>query len=319
MIKTLRITSVLAAIAAAVLIYYFVIPVVVGTGGDERVDKVLNEPTVVDKFQQNADTHVRPTKGKTAPLVQQAIAFAGYLNPKIPAGPRGPRGPKTLPGSVIGPTSPKFTVFATTYFGGNPELSQALIDEPGKGKHWVKQSSMVGHLFIEQIKDGIVVVKSSKETYELAIEANPKAAPAKRTFPASKSTKSQSPVRRSSPTYSKAASGASKAPSKPPVQLSSAELIRKQKAAADLVAKLEVMRNNHKRNPDGNSEVMAARIGELMSYYKPTQVSAEDAQNLTKLGEKVKNGGKDPNQMSALIKGGKIDAGPAKPASQSGK
>ena len=45
MIKTLRITSVLAAIAAAVLIYYFVIPMVVGTGGDERVDKILDEPS----------------------------------------------------------------------------------------------------------------------------------------------------------------------------------------------------------------------------------------------------------------------------------
>jgi hypothetical protein len=52
-------------------------------------------------------------------------------------------------------------------------LSLALIDEPGKGLHWVRQSSKVGHLLIEQIKDGLIVVKDGKGTFELEAEQKP--------------------------------------------------------------------------------------------------------------------------------------------------
>jgi len=48
-----------------------------------------------------------------------------------------------------------------------------LIDEPGKGRHWVRQSTVVSHLTIEQIKDGLVVVKGAKGTFELAPEPRP--------------------------------------------------------------------------------------------------------------------------------------------------
>ena len=82
MIKTLRITSILAAIAAAVLIKYFVFPMVVGAGRDERVDKVLDAPTVVEKFRETTDANTKSTGDPTSPLVKQALAFAGYLTPK---------------------------------------------------------------------------------------------------------------------------------------------------------------------------------------------------------------------------------------------
>ena len=308
MIKTLRITSVLAAIAAAALIYYFVIPMVVGAGGDERVDKVLGEPTVVDQFRQTTGANSRVKKPDISPLVKQATAFAGYLTPPKTLGPpsRGGSGGTRPP--IVRAVSPKFTVLATTYIEGIPELSQALIDEPGRDRRWVRQASMVGGLFIEQVRDGVVVVKSSKETYELAIVSTLKGAPVKRTSPNSSPTKGQSPVKRSSPTYNRAASGLARAPSKPTQSKTPVSGAK----SAELVSRL---RDLQRISAAGDK----ARIGELISRFEPTQVSAEDAQSLTKRGDKVRNGDTDPNRTSSLIKGGKIDTGSAKSAAPSSK
>ena len=297
MIKTLRITSVLAAIAAGVLIYYFVIPMVVGAEGDERIEKIVGSPTVAEKFKETKGANKKSTGGDP-PLVQQANAFARYLSPPKKNTTTGfTRGPKIDRGTVIGPTTPKFKVFATTYFEGNPQLSQALIDEPGKGRHWVRQSSMVGHLLIEQVKDGVVVVKSSKDTYELEIESNSQATPMKRTSPTSKSITGRSPPKRYSPTYSRSTSGSSQTtsrPSRPSPQTTSSELSAREKARDDLVKRLEILQKS-------SSATDKARIAQLISTFGSSEA------------EKVTSTAKDPNHASSTIKGGKIDTGSVKP------
>ena len=301
MINTLRITSVLAAIAAGVLIYYFLIPMVVGAEGDERIEKIVGSPTVAEKFKETKGANKKSTGGDP-PLVQQANAFARYLSPPKKSTTTGfTRGPKTDRVSVIGPTTPKFKVFATTYFEGNPQLSQALIDEPGKGRHWVRQSSMVGHLLIEQVKDGVVVVKSSKDTYKLEIESNSQAAPMKRTSPTSKSITGRSPPRRSSPTYNRSTSGSSQTasrPSRPSPQTTSSELSAREKAKDDLVKRLEILQKS-------SSATDKARIAQLISTFGSKMTGSE--------AEEVKSTAKDPNHASSTIKGGKIDTGSAKP------
>ncbi len=171
MIKTLRITGVVVAILAGVLIKFLVLPMVTNVARDLQVEGVLDSNSVVERFKETKGAHAKSTGNKTSPLVLQATAYARYLDPPARVRPPvtgGGRGLVKPP--IIGPTTPKFTVFATTVFESNPELSQALIDEPGRGRHWVRQSSMVGHLLIEQVKDGVVIVKSSKETFELEIE-----------------------------------------------------------------------------------------------------------------------------------------------------
>jgi len=52
-------------------------------------------------------------------------------------------------------------------------MSLALINEPGKGFRWVRQSGKVGHLIIEQIKDGLVVVRDGERTIELVPAKRP--------------------------------------------------------------------------------------------------------------------------------------------------
>jgi hypothetical protein len=309
MIKTLRITSVLAVIGAAVLIKYFVLPMVFNATGDERVEKILDSPTVVEQFKETKGAHTKPTGGDTPLLVQKALAFARYLSPQPEPKPRVPGSPGRSPGPSLGPTSPKFKVFATTYFEGNPELSQALIDEPGKGRHWVRQSSMVGHLLIEQVKDGVVVVKSSNDTYELEVETNPKAAPAKGTSPVSKAAAAQSTVNRTSPSYSGPVPSAQRAPSKPPVQPRSPVPSEK---ADELIERLRDLQRS--RSADDK-----ARINDLISKFQSNRANAAGAQNPTESGENVKSGTREPNQASSKVKGSKIDAGPTEPDSTAKK
>ena len=128
---------------------------------------------MIEKFSK-AETDKR-TKNEDAaqggPLVKQAQSFALYLNPpepkKSPVNQRG--GTPTPRGSV----EAKFTLMGTSFFAVQPELSLAFIDEPGKGLRWVRQSNQIGHLVIEQIKDGLIVVRDGQRTYDIAVQKSP--------------------------------------------------------------------------------------------------------------------------------------------------
>ena len=169
MIKTLRITSFLAAILA---ITFFVTLVVYGVHKDENIEKYLNSPDVITQFKTAKGSLAKTDDNQISPLVQQAQAFALILKPPKPKETvRTPSTGRSKPNVAAEPNvKPKFTIKGTSYFEANPELSMVLIDEPGKGTHWVRQSAMVGHLLIEDVKDGLVIVKSSEGTYELKIE-----------------------------------------------------------------------------------------------------------------------------------------------------
>jgi RNase H-fold protein (predicted Holliday junction resolvase) len=170
MIKTLRITGIIAAILAGIL---FVFPVVFGVRSDEQVQQLLSSPTVIDKLSKakTDKTATNEDAARSGPLVKQAQAFALYLNPpeskKSSASQRG--GTPT----PRGPVEAKFTLMGTSFFAAHPELSLAFIDEPGKGFRWVRQSSQIGHLVIEQIKDGLIVVRDGQRTYDIAVQKSP--------------------------------------------------------------------------------------------------------------------------------------------------
>jgi len=173
MIKTLRITSIVAAVLAVIFLVFFVFPVVFGGYSDEHLEESLDSPGVIERFNKTEGNKAKTGQNEISPLVQQAGAFALYLNPPKPKMPRTPTG-SGASGVTRGPAvTPQFKVIGTSYYKGRPELSIALIDEPGKGLHWVRQSSKVGHLLIEQVKDGLIVVKDSRGTFELEAEQKP--------------------------------------------------------------------------------------------------------------------------------------------------
>lgn len=292
MIKTLRITSVVAAILAGVFIVF---PVIYGVRSDESVRKFLESPGAKEKFESDNDSKTKKAESQESPLVKQAEDFAKYLNPDKPAVSRTlTKGAKTPSIANKVNVTPKFPVFATIYYPDNPELSQALIDEPGRGRHWVQQSSMVGHLLIEQIKDGLVVVKSSEETFELEIQESPQPRPAGKPSAASSLKSGPSALIPKSTAFSRAAAAnaARRAPQR--TSRSSAD----EEKMDQLVDKLKDLQKEPDSG-DADSEIdpkeRNARIQELISKFKSTRVSAEESEKLDDMGEELKGIQEDPN------------------------
>jgi hypothetical protein len=168
MIKTLRITSIIVAVLAAVFVVF---PTVFGVRSDEQVEGFLNSTGSIERFKEARGDENKDIGGQSSPLVREADAFALYLNP--PAKPKraAVSHRPARPPRPAGPVSAKFELLGTSVYPSHPELSLALIDEPGKGFHWVRQGGKVGHLIIEQIKDGLVVVRDGQRTFELVAES----------------------------------------------------------------------------------------------------------------------------------------------------
>jgi len=304
MIKTLRITSVIAAILACVL---FAFPVVFGVRNNVNLEEFLNSPGAIEKFRSTEGKKAKKSESQSSPLVQQAEAFAKYLNPPKSIIPKTSAGLKTASISRDLPVTPKFKVLGTCYYASNPEMSLALIDEPGKGRHWVRQSSNVGHLLIEQIKDGLVVIKSSEETFELMIEEKPESSFLKGAPTVSTETGSESRIKSTLPALGRAAASARKTIITPPQpQINAEEGAR----AEELISKLKDLQTSSKSdktNSGPSDEERNARIKELISRFKSARVSTEEAKSLGNLGEKLKGIEEDPNQSLPATDEGKIE------------
>ena len=283
MIQTLRITSVVAAILAGV---FFVFPVVYGVRSDERIDRFLKQPSVREKFDDVADNKAKAADSRVSPLVEQAEAFAMYLNPVKAKVQKASIEPKTTSISSKLSVTPKFKVFATSYCAENPELSLALIDEPGRGRHWVRQSSKVGHLFIEQVKDGFVVVKGGQETFELEIEKMPETISLTRTSPVSSLRRGQNPLTSKSPDSDRTTI---RRTTNIPQQLKrDSEDDEKMNQFVEKLKDLKKSSASDKTDSALSTEERAARIEELIAKFKSTRVSAEESKKLENMGEELK-------------------------------
>ena len=86
MIKTLRITSIIAAIAATVLL---VLPAVYGVRSDPKIEEFIKSPGVVDKFTA-AKGQGSAKKDTESPLVKEAVGFKNIINPPPPPPPTPP-------------------------------------------------------------------------------------------------------------------------------------------------------------------------------------------------------------------------------------
>ena len=293
MIKTLRITSIVAVVLAIVI---FVFSVSYGFRGDENIRKFLSSPGAVEKFTAAEGQRAKASNDQISPLVQQARAFALYLNPPAPKISRNPKTGQSVINSKLNVT-PKFKVIGTSYYEQRPELSLALIDEPGKGIHWVKQSTTIGHLFIEEIKDGIIVVKGGTETFELVAERNPP-----KSLPVSSSNVSKKPVSAANSKLkgklpARDRNLVTRTPAKTPRIQPSAE---RDERLEELYEKLR----NLKGNPDSNmadlelsEQERVEQIEKLITTFKASYVSPGEAKKLEDLGELLKNSEWEPNQV----------------------
>ena len=163
MTKALRITSIVVAVAAVLLV---VLPPVFTSGADEQTQKFLDSPSVLETIKK---TKVVANTDTESPLVKQAKAFANYLNPPPPPKPKrtSPSPEREAPARPQASISSKFDLLGTSYYALRPQMSLALINEPGDGLRWVRQSSKIGHLVVEEVKDGKVVIRDGTRTYEI--------------------------------------------------------------------------------------------------------------------------------------------------------
>jgi hypothetical protein len=170
MIKTLRITSIIAAIVAAVLL---VCAAVYGVRSDPTIETLLQAPNALDRFTASKGQRPDREEGQVSPLVKQAADFARYLNPPPPPAPMASatEAAATEPAPPA-PVSAKFDLVGTSYYASHPELSLALIDEPGKGLNWVRQGSSIAYLTIEKVSDGSITVRDGQRTFEMTVKVD---------------------------------------------------------------------------------------------------------------------------------------------------
>jgi len=129
MIKTLRITSVIAVLMAMAI---FALPIKYGVKTDPEVENFINGPMVTDVFKAALRSRTVTPVSQINPLIQQAEAFAKILNPPKPIAQtptQGPKGGVKPPIVVPAQVTPKFNLISTIYYPFNPEMSQALIEE----------------------------------------------------------------------------------------------------------------------------------------------------------------------------------------------
>jgi hypothetical protein len=169
MIKTLHITSIVIGILTVGIIVF---GGVLGGHVDEEVEKFLQSPSAMEKFETAKDKRAFRRGVETSPLVKEAKAYALYLNPPPKPQPKKrlastKTSKKVKPKRPPAPVSAKFKLIGTAYYPLNPKSSMALIDQPGKGLSWVRQGNKVEHLIFEQIKDGVVVIRDGQKTREM--------------------------------------------------------------------------------------------------------------------------------------------------------
>jgi len=318
MIKTLRITSIVAAILAGI---FFVFPVVFGVRNNEQIEKFLSSPGVIEQFKQTRGDQAKRDDSRVSPLVQQAEAFALYLNPPpIPTTTQAPVKDKTA--SIIRdmPVTPKFPVYATIFCPENPKLSQALIDEPGRGRHWVRQSSTVGHFLIEQIKEGLVIVKGGEGTFELALEKKQEKSPLEGTSPVSSGIGTKSRIKPPALATGRTAADVKETISKPPQPpIRTLEQNAKLEELVDKLKELQRSSKSDKTTSGPSDEERTVRIEELISKFRAERVSAEEAKRLGNLGERLKGIQEDPNKSPPATDEGTVEASQSKPNNSEAK
>ncbi len=292
MIKTLRITSVIAVLLAAVVlasVLGFLRPTSFlrlnpGTGGDKKIEKILSGPSAVDRFKEKRGTNPSDGVDTTPPLVKEATVLEGIINPSEDTGK--PRSISSLPprpiqGKPIGVMSAKFDLLGICY-SPDPKTSLAYIRLPDSTYQWVGLGSEVGRLTIKEIRRNSIVCVESGRDVEMPVVAPPdtanlleadnaSATPAPSLpRPAVGAKTAASPVKPSMAASPKAAPGAT---------LPSAQISKEEQES------LSQLGDRLKSSTGAGSTERDAAGNKLISEYKPAQANPPEADKAGSPGE----------------------------------
>jgi len=173
MIRTLKITTILAAVVCVCLVGFVG---AFGLKGDPAIEAFLAEDSFVDGLKKVVAV-AKTDVDEMSPLVRQAQLFARRINPPPPPKPpEPPKPPKPKPTRVATrprppepprPPSAKFDVIAVCRYEDEPDKSLALLDLPAKGLKWVRVNERVEHLVVAEITDEGVIMSDNGRTQRL--------------------------------------------------------------------------------------------------------------------------------------------------------
>jgi len=152
---------------------------------DEARTEPMAEPTAIERFLRDRGDK-KDGRDYLPPLVQQAQAFALYLNPPRPPAPTPAPKPSALTSSAMkaagdpkppapvqpSAASPKFELHGISYYRAQPERSMALVREPGGSRRWVRPGQQLGHLTIERIESTTLICRDATQTHVIALMAD---------------------------------------------------------------------------------------------------------------------------------------------------
>ncbi len=276
MIRTLRITSVVAVILAAVVlasVLGFLRPTPFlhlnpGTGGDKRTETILSGPSAVDRFKEKfGGGKVPDGQDTTPPLVKQATLLEGIINPREDGSPKPTqRNPLTAKPIPIKPaqSSAKFDLLGICY-SSDAKTSLAYIRLPDKDNtyQWVGPGSEIGHVTIKEIRRNSIVYMDGSRDVEMQVVAPPETASL---LEADNASATPGPSLPRPGTGTKATAS----PVKPSVSASS-------KAAPGAASPKTVPATTSAKTASG-------------ATVPPAQISKEEQENLSQLGDKLQSG-----------------------------
>ncbi len=170
MIKTLRITSVLVAMGAIVLMG---MSVVFGIEKDSEVQALVKSEGPIAQFEQNRGKAAAKKNTNTKhPLVLAAEQYALLLNPPKPK--RTVTTPRKLPTNKVPAVAQNISsstkLVAICYNAQDPNFSFALMDVPGKGQRWVGINDTIDHHVVHEVLVGEVILMNGTQREALTIE-----------------------------------------------------------------------------------------------------------------------------------------------------
>jgi hypothetical protein len=287
MIYTLRIASVAAVVLAGLVlasVLGFASLKSFGTRDDEELNRILDAPSVVEKFKDSQGDEAQTRRDAISPLVTEAQAFAAIIDPPPPvaAEPRRvPAGSPRMPSRPVGPgvVSAKFDLLGTSYSAANPEESLAYIRlQDGKTYRWVRRGEEIGHLLVKEInRDSIIcwdgqgdvpmLVPQPRDTSSLLEGA---------AGSATASTPGLPPSAADRITGSFPGRPVGSAPTTP---TSPAMTEEEQAALGKLVEQIKAS--------GARPEDRATMVNKLISEYRSSRVSPEEAEKVEDLGEEL--------------------------------
>lgn len=168
MLKALRIASIFTVIAAAAVVIFVAL---FGLKENTEIETFLRREGIVDQFRKKIQ-NIPQRSDAVSPLESAAKAFALRIDPPPPPAPVKKNAPPPPP--VVKPPvatqapkppenkkpvlSAKFTLEATARYPEQPQKSLALLKTVQNEYKWYRQGEQVGHLEVQEIRDGSVVL-----------------------------------------------------------------------------------------------------------------------------------------------------------------